>query len=46
MKYPPPPVFNTMPPSMEFIHRLIIKCTDPKFMAEDKKAIKKPVQPK
>jgi hypothetical protein len=39
-KYPPPPVFNSLPPSLEFVHRLLIKCTDPKFM-EEKKSKKK-----
>jgi len=32
--YPPPPVFNSLPSSLEFVHRMIIKCTDPKFMQE------------
>ena len=39
-RYPPPPVFNSLPPNLEFVHRLIIKCTDPKFM-EEKKTKKK-----
>ena len=39
-KYPPPPVFNSLPPTLEFVHKLLIKCTDPKFM-EEKKAKKK-----
>ncbi len=39
-KYPPPPVFNSLPPNLEFVHRLILKCTDPKFM-EEKKTKKK-----
>ncbi len=39
-KYPPPPVFNSLPPNLEFVHRLIIKCTDSKFM-EEKKTKKK-----
>jgi hypothetical protein len=38
--YPPPPVFNSLPPNLEFVHRLLIKCTDPKFM-EEKKTKKK-----
>ena len=33
-KIPPPPIFNSLPKNMEFIHRIIIKCTDPKFMQE------------
>ena len=39
-KYPPPPVFNSLPHSLEFVHRMLIKCTDPKFM-EEKKSKKK-----
>jgi hypothetical protein len=39
-KYPPPPVFNSLPPNLEFVHRLLIKCTDSKFM-EEKKSKKK-----
>lgn len=34
--YPAPPVFNSLPSSLEFVHRLIIKCTDPKFMQAPK----------
>jgi hypothetical protein len=33
---PPIPVFNSLPPNMEFIHRMLIKCADPKFMEEKK----------
>jgi hypothetical protein len=39
-KNPPPPVFNSLPPNLEFVHKLLIKCTDPKFM-EEKKSKKK-----
>jgi hypothetical protein len=33
-RLPSQPVFNSLPPSLEYIHRLIVKCTDPKFLQE------------